>query len=461
MYKRRMRNRIYLLAMLLLCCCTAASAHASARRASMRFAYEASDAELVNPYIGNAVWAEDDAPHDQPFTLVYVQVTWAELEPEEGKFAFEALEERAQMARWRAEGKRAILRFVMDVPGDRKHMDIPRWLYAATARKGKAYDTDYGRGCSPIYADTVLIEAHARAIRALGERYGNDPFVAYMQLGSLGHWGEWHVHEDAGKFPNIAICEQYVKPYLEAFPGARLMMRRPFTHAEKGGMGIYNDTSALQGSTEEWLDWIANGGEFNESGETDALVPMPDAWRTAPIGGELSMEHEPVALLGSRFEGTLSLFERSHTSWIGPHSFVDIQRGGKQQANLDAIMRRIGYRLRVEAMELDRSQEDTLVVRLTWTNEGMAPFYFPWQACLRIAGAEGHADYPLDLRLIDVLPGECVEVETIVLRADIPEGVCTVSVAVLDPTTGQPGVALAMSVPEQGLWYELAQATIR
>lgn len=27
----------------------------------------------------------------------------------------------------------------------------------------------------------------------MGERWGSDSLISYIELGSLGHWGEWHV----------------------------------------------------------------------------------------------------------------------------------------------------------------------------------------------------------------------------------------------------------------------------
>ena len=56
-----------------------------------------------------------------------------------------------------------ILRFVMDLPGEKKHMDIPKWLYDLTGGDGKSYKVSYGRGYCPDYGNAELIAAHARA----------------------------------------------------------------------------------------------------------------------------------------------------------------------------------------------------------------------------------------------------------------------------------------------------------
>lgn len=433
---------------------TALFTHAFAHAVAVTYA--ASDAELVNPYIGNAVWARDTGTHEQPFTLVYADLTLADFEPEEGTFDFASFEEKNQFDRWRAEGKHLILRFVLDLPGEKKHRDIPDWLYEATGRDGTAYSIEYGRGYSPNYENETLIRAHAAAIAALGERYGNDPFVAYVQLGSLGHWGEWHVHADVGAMPPQAVYAQYVLPYIAAFPNACLLMRRPFAIAADYGLGLFNDTAGSLGSTTVWLDWIQNGGDFETTDGTEALVPMTDAWQTAPIGGELAYGSSYTALLGEDFAQTLSLFTQSHTSWIGPASFADITRGSDAQEALNELLRTVGYRLRVSRCEVDTSAG--VRVTLFWTNDGIAPFYFDWQPTLAVTASDGTQTlYPLSLALLDILPGTTVTAGLTLPELD-PEGeTYTLSVGIVDPATGEAGVALAMQAEQEELWYTLLQ----
>ena len=413
-----------------------------AQAMTVAFEYPASQAALSNPYIGSAAWADDDGERQQPFTLVYANLRWADLEPREGEYDFESFERENHFDKWRQEGKHLILRLVMDVPGGKKHMDIPQWLYDKTG-DGKFYKVSYGRGYSPNYENPVLIEAHARAIEALGQRYGADPFVAYVQLGSLGHWGEWHVHKNAGRMPGEAVRDQYAMPYIDAFPKAFLMMRRPFAFAQRNALGLYNDTAGEPEATNEWLDWIERGGAYNQTGEENALLPMPDSWRVAPIGGE--------QLLGTKnLSRTLELFSRSHTSWIGPGSFVKVKKDGKLQAALDQLNAVIGYRLRVESAAVSGGPR----VSLTWVNEGTAPFYFDWQACLRLTGADGEEKrFPLQMTLSDVQPGAPYQAD--VRLEGLGGGSYQVDVGILDPATGQPGVALAMDVPQSDLWYRL------
>ena len=431
---------------LLMVCALIAPCAANATEVICHDFFHVSQEAFTNPYIGHVVWA-DSSPDDieQPFTMVYVGVTWAELEPQKGEYAFDAMEKLYQFALWRERGVHAVFRLVLDKPGKQSHMDIPEWLAQETG--GEAYDCEYGKGYCPDYANEGFIAAHARLLAALGERYDDDPFIAFIQLGSIGHWGEWHIHKDAGVMPVAAVRARYAEHYVSAFPNTFLMMRRPFREAAANGMGLFNDVAGYQSGTERWLGWIEAGGEYPEAGENDALVAMPDAWRTAPIGGELNQTITLKKMLTSSYDQTEELFLRSHASWIGPHCFADIDAGGAQQQALDKLMTQLGYRLRVEELMALRSGDRASLV-LTWYNEGCAPFYFDWPCVLVYQSPAGQRQtYALPMDVRTLMPGQPQDV-LIELDASLFDAQgASLYVAVLDPATGKPGLRLAMDEP--------------
>jgi len=157
--------------------------------------YAADDSAFPNAQIGYAPMIDTAEAGDA--TLRYLELTWREAEPEEGVYAWEAISEKYDFASLREQGIHLVLRFACDVPGQETHLDIPDWLYAQT-RDGSWYDTDYGKGYSPNYANALFRAAHHRVLCALAEFLGRDGFVSYVELGSLGHWGEWHIKSEDG-----------------------------------------------------------------------------------------------------------------------------------------------------------------------------------------------------------------------------------------------------------------------
>ena len=417
--------------------------------------YRAADPSPANPLMGHAVWAEDGDSHPQPFSLVYANIPWAELEPEEGVFDFAAVEEKYRFDHWREAGVHMILRFVSDIPGEEAHSDLPAWL--ADKAGGAAYDVSYGRGFSPDYSNAAFRKAHRRAVFALGKRYDGDPFVSFVELGSLGHWGEWHVHPDVpakGSMPDEAVRADYIRDYLDAFRETRLLMRRPFTlpeNAEGLPVGLYNDAAGNLGETVRWLDWIASGGAYE--GEAGGLSPMPEIWKTAPIGGELATSLTPEEHLTDDPGLLARLMRLSHASWIGPNSLSEVDDPSLEEALLE-VSASLGYRLRVTECRVEKRGSGYRIT-VGMTNDGVAPFYYPWPVMIRLTdddGSETFFDSGIDLRKL--LPGGTAEG-----TAELPRhpGAGKIAVGITDPMTGKAAVSLAMEVEEDAFWYDLAE----
>ncbi len=444
MEKLKIYARIALVAAILLALSVGAGVclYRVTREIHVDFAY--SDQALGNPLMGYAPSAWYDEVNED-VSLLYADITWRELEPEEGEFAWEEIEEENQFSRWRAEGKHIVLRFVCDIPDDEAHMDIPDWLYEEIDGDGTQYDISYGRGFSPNYSNETFIACHQRAVAALGERYGADPLISYIELGSLGHWGEWHIKtgEDLDPMPGAQVRRQYVQHWVEAFPNTQLLMRRPFAPAAEYGMGLYNDMAGHPESTAEWLSWIAEGGVYTQTGEEDALVPMPDGWKRAPMGGELNSSVSMEQLLVTDLEQTISLIRDSHTTFLGP-KFAD----DDYQEGYDALLANMGYRLWISDMRLSSGLTGGVKVQLTWRNSGVAPMYADWPAYLLVMDGERRVleAAAVDIALSQLLPeGEWVTetaLNPLVGWEDLDQ--YSLVLAIFDPMTRRSAVSFAL-----------------
>ena len=100
-----------------------------------RKSYRPVEEYYMTPMAGWAVCADTWGSDDRlDVSLVYAEATWAELEPENGEYAFEAFEAANHLNEWWAEGKQLILRIVCDRPGEAGHKDIPEWLVEKTTK---------------------------------------------------------------------------------------------------------------------------------------------------------------------------------------------------------------------------------------------------------------------------------------------------------------------------------------
>lgn len=406
--------------------------------------YEQTEEVFGNPLMGYAPCAWYDEVRED-VSLLYMDITWAELEPEEGQYDWESIEKENQISRWRKEGKHLVLRFVCDIPGTEKHMDIPEWLYEKMDHAGSWYDTSLGKGFAPDYNNEQMIQYHAKAVEALGEHLGQDGLISYIELGSLGHWGEWHVNYSAGiqRLPDESVRDQYVSPWVNAFPDAMLLMRRPFSHASKYGTGLYNDMTGDPDETEAWLREIANGGDLSQTDEKNALTPMTDFWKTAPVGGEFTSSLSMEELLDTNLSRTASLIRESHTTFLGPNIADKNYSQG-----YETVLGNMGYRLWISRAVISRNLTGTKL-QLTWENAGAAPFYKDWPVWIYITDENGQVieKKQIEMELSSVLPETSVTTETGLdtwKLADLAGKGYSVSIGIEDPMTGQDCLHMAM-----------------
>lgn len=406
--------------------------------------YKESQAAFGNPLMGYApsAWYNEVS---EDISLLYMDITWAELEPEEGVYNWASIDEENQISRWRKEGKHLVFRFVCDIPGEEAHMDIPEWLYEKSGKAGKWYDGEYGKGFAPDYNSPTIISCHKKAVRAIGEHFGQDGLISYVELGSLGHWGEWHVNYSEGiqRIPREAVRDKYILPWTEAFPDARILMRRPFASAEKYGFGLYNDMTGQPEATQSWFDWINNGGEYDQTGEKNVIVPMKDFWKTAPSGGEFTSSLSMEEMLDTNLSGTVEMIREAHTTFLGPkipdENYVD---GYKE------VLKNMGYRLWISMAELKNTAKGSRL-KLTWENSGVAPMYKEWPVYVYIEDESGKLveKSRISIKISSLLPGEkattLTALETERLNSLLEKGY-RLSVGIEDPMTELPCVRFAM-----------------
>lgn len=409
--------------------------------------FEASTEVFTNPLSGFAPNASDTVENTRN-SLVYVDVTFRELEPEEGVYAFEQIEKDNRLDYWKKEGKHVVFRFVCDYPRENVHMDIPDWLYKKTG-DGVQYDISYGKGYSPNYENEVFIKYHAEAIKALGNYFGKDTFFSYIELGSLGHWGEWHVLYESGisRIPSADIREKYIQPYIDAFPDAKILMRRPFETASVHKFGLFNDMAGHQESTTEWLGWIQNGGNYEQTGEKNALVPMKSAWELSPVGGEFTSAYSMDWMMSVNMLETSKMIASSHTTFLGPNCpEIDGAVSPLLKKGTDETLKNMGYRIGFNKVTLSKPyMNGKTSVEIAWNNTGVAPIYWDWPTYLYLLDESGKTieKTKIEIALSQLLPQKIIKTTTdisFIGKKTTPISVC---IGIEDPMTGKPCIFLA------------------
>lgn len=447
-----------------------------------------------NPFKGWVGWADtlegDVETVASEHKLVYVDYKWSELEPEKGKYAFDAIEEQYQFAKWQAMGYRMVIRFVMDNPNvedgdvDKERMDIPKWLYdelEAENAEGEGAGTFYlgqsikdllgGCGFSPNYKSKKLLEYHANVIKALAERYDDPSICAYVEVGSLGHWAEFHTWPTGtGEFPDPELAQQYMQPYVDYFHNVKVGIRKPYALAAENNWGLYNDIFGVtsDGGTPTFLEWAAAGNtDMPGSTEEDiAASAMPDWWKINYSGGEFANGDFRTNALDENICAVLGQIRDSHTTWLGPCSACDFKTGDATyedfRYNIETMVRTMGYRYNLYSISEGDLTQGVNDVEMTWNNSGVAPIYYNCPVYLVLKDDAGNTVYEKEVEADTTtwLPGRTTLKTTFGIPKDVQTGEYMLAVKMTTPDERGEIIKLAMENGNDDGTYDLYKVTL-
>jgi hypothetical protein len=308
------------------------------------------------------------------------------------------------------------------------------------------------------YTSEAFKQRMVRLIHRLGECWDNDPRVAWVQLGIIGRWGEHHHPE-----PTEEIQILMGDALTEAFQNKRVLVRR-FSHFTDYEVGIH------------WDSW-AHPSQADQADGIEDLNTRTGRWLTHPIEGEVAYDWgDPQTLPGIDPEDSLSdpahlktivdSVHRLHASalgWIANYDKTD----PAALAGASELQKALGYRFDIERFSSVRSVEPggdldfSFVVR----NTGSAPIYGDWLLEISLLDAEGQ--FPVWRKTLDSvdisnwLPGDDwsadlgfylapprpYEISAAVPLpgdAELPPGIYTVALSIVDPLGRQPSVRFAV-----------------
>lgn len=398
----------------------------------------ATDDPLQNPFKGFAPYADTFYENPAiPQSLAYDDVTWKALEPNaQGVIDWSALED--DWSQHTERGRRVGFRFKCADPWSNDATDIPDWLISAGVNVFP-YAIDGGSGNLPDWDNATFLDQHDRIIAALGARYNDDPRIAWIDVGSYGIWGEWHVYENEDLAARQETKQRILDAYIAAFPDKRLII--PFDDAfatgylTQQGHGIRNDCLGTADSN----DWF-------ETSMEEIGIDMDELAATGMVSGEFCGSEEGAQEgLSDRFDLNLDFIVRNHWSFIGPAGGSLLVAEGTLLDNAQTAYKKMGYRFRIEEARWNNPAAGQLPLAVTINNDGSAPFYYPWPVRISLLDSEGVA---MDVEMTEGhwdcrawMPGESVMVTRIPLP--IVAGDYKIRFSIIDPQTNLPGIRLA------------------
>lgn len=401
---------------------------------------------LDNPLKGWCPYTNAGKIH-QPYSMVFQYISWRELEPFENDYRFDAWEKS-----WDDQagaGKHVIFRVFVDYPT--KPSGLPDWL-----RKAGVKETPYqehGGGLSPDYNDPKMIAGLERLIAALGKHFNNHPRIAFIQIGLLGFWGEWHTYPQDKLYASPDTERRIVEAYRKAFPDKCLMVRYARDFAGKQDWIGFHDDMFPQ-DTDNGKDWSFLAGLRREK--------RMENWKVAVVGGEM-VPGEAERWLGADYETTQTMLERSHFSWVGPYCPA-LKKGQdeKYRERSEALIRQMGYEFQITEVAHPKQIKagDSAPIALKGKNIGVAPFYYPWLVEWALLDEAGKPikTFPTKWDVRKWQPGEFAEQTTI--SPDLPPGNYRLAMGIRDPWTNRPAIGFASDLPVVSGWTIVSEIEV-
>lgn len=400
------------------------------------------DGALNNPLKSWAAYSEEWNRYALPTRMAYFYVSWRELEPERGRYRFAEWEAN----RWEnanARGKHIVFRLYLDYPN--LPTGVPQWVVDSGVAM-RPYDiADIGRGLAPDYDDARLLNPLLDFIAAFGERYNRNPRVAFVALGTLGFWGEWHTWPRTELFAGEATQRAVVQAYRRAFPNKILLARYPYPATSEPWLGYHDDmfpedTDYYEGQGHEWyfLPQLRRAGRENN-------------WMVAAIGAEM-VPNQGKKYLSTEWARTLTMLERMHLTWVGPYCPVlETNLSDAELENARRMVRRMGYQYRLTELTW-RLRGRTFSLQVRGVNEGVAPFYYPWAVEVALLRPDDSVaqTHRVDVDITRWLPGE-FRFST-QMPVQVGSGRYRLAIGIRDPWRNVPDIRFANALPYVQGW---------
>jgi hypothetical protein len=373
-------------------------------------------------------------------TIAYCRWFWSAIEPAKGQVKWEILDRALEEAA--RHGQKLAMRLM---PYDPKH-PLPEWYQKSGAHRVNATDKPM---FEPDFADPLYYQHWSELVRAAGKRYDGDPRLDSVDISSVGYWGEgW-----SDQMPAFAHQKKLIDLWFEAFPTTQLLMN-------------FDEPEGLRYGTSKGAGWrfdclgdmrpkFAHMIDFYP--EQIVRAGVTDVWQHAPVSFETCWVPEHWKQQGWDVNYILNEALRWHVSSLNVKSSAIPP---EWKGIFDDFQKRMGYRFELRRFEYPATVQagKDAALRMWWVNAGVAPVYRPYTLALQLHGSrDAVIEMPADVR--KWLPGDAL-VEEPVAIPDLPAGEYRVRVAMLEPRSRRPAIALGIAGQQADGWYDLGSIVI-
>jgi hypothetical protein len=330
----------------------------------------------------------------------YLRLAWAYLEPEEGKFDWSYIDDVVE--KYVPQGYKISFRISCKETGsapesvpveiDGIRYATPYWVKQAGA-KGVDRPEFGSPSWTPDWLDSVFLEKLDNFHRAFAEKYDGHPWVLYVDVGSIGEWGEGHTHYSTRIPPTVEEIKTHMDLHLKHYKKTRLVVTDDLLYWNKpaGEVQELLDYAISKGFTlrddSPMVDWYIYNNQdtwsvshphfFEAVYKTRPTVFELQHYGSVKTDGNWIGKNGEEIIPGLNVSGA-DIFRNSmqliRPTYIGYHGYLEEWLDDNPELTGE-LLNLCGYWFFPKSLEILELTRSKFIFSIDWLNKGVAPAY--------------------------------------------------------------------------------------
>jgi hypothetical protein len=326
-------------------------------------------------------------------------------------------------------------------------MRLPNWVINEGVKKG----------ATNPYDNPVFLKEQKKLIAALAQRYDGNPDIAFVDIGSVGQWGEWHTNMKGQgiKMPSKENQEKIIDWYVNNFKKTPLVM---LIGGSRNGMLHYAISKGAGWRADCWGGYGSVGWHLMEKyPKMLAKAHAYDAWKHAPVALEPCYTMKKWSEEDWDIDNTLSKALQWHATVV--HN-AEEPIPKKWWSKVKQFVKKVGYRFVLKEIKypstIQTGKEMKYVMK--WENAGVAPIYHTYPLAFRFRSLQDSAKSFVVETNEDItkwMPGDTTITSKVKMPDDVPSGKYELEVGIIGPQNHIPIIKLAIKGKTPDGWYKI------
>ena len=341
---------------------------------------------------------------------LYLRLAWSYLEPTEGQYNWQRIDEVVE--KYVPLGYNIGFRITSKETGtfpnsvgqelNGVQYATPSWVQKAGA-KGTVAEYNDIKSWVPVWDDPVYLEKLDQFQKAFAARYDGQTWVSYIDIGSIGDWGEGHTSFSTKISPTVNEVKANIDIFLKNFKKSQLVcnddllcerkedadVKALYDYVIKNGISFRDDSPLVGWYFDHNLKtWTLSNPEFYDPSYLKRLnIFELQHYKAIKKDGNWLGKNgaDKIPKYGySGAEVMRKAIEAMHATYIGYHGFAEDWLAENPDLT-NELANRCGYwyfPLRASHHSIMKSGKNEITIE--WINKGIAPAYNTFDLVFRL-----------------------------------------------------------------------------